>query len=219
MPAVSQKQRMAIAIAEHHPDELYGRNKAMLGMSHQQQHDFASTPQKGLPVRKRMADGGLMLNSRFTSPAPPPRKEMPKRPGTPPPMRPLPHEPASGGPGGVAGGGHPSFRDVREMAEGDAVAPPPPDDPNAAAASGPSPIEDSQWPMLLDYRGEHEVCQACQYMQDDGMCPVVKTQVDPGGHCKAFQPKEQAAPGAEGSPSEEAGETPQFEAQEEEPQQ
>jgi hypothetical protein len=49
MPAVSRKQRIAIAIGEHHPEELYPRNKGILSMSHQQMHDFAATPEKGLP--------------------------------------------------------------------------------------------------------------------------------------------------------------------------
>jgi hypothetical protein len=38
-----------MAIAEHNPSALYGRNKGMLGMTHKQLHDFASTPRKGLP--------------------------------------------------------------------------------------------------------------------------------------------------------------------------
>lgn len=38
-----------MAIAEHHPDKLYARNKSLLGMSHDQLHDFASTPERGLP--------------------------------------------------------------------------------------------------------------------------------------------------------------------------
>lgn len=46
MPAVSEKQRIAMSIAEHHPSELYARNKGMAKMSHKQLHDFAST--KGL---------------------------------------------------------------------------------------------------------------------------------------------------------------------------
>jgi hypothetical protein len=46
MPAVSAKQRTAMAIAEHNPSQLYKRNKAMLQMTHGQLHDFAST--KGL---------------------------------------------------------------------------------------------------------------------------------------------------------------------------
>lgn len=46
MPAKSKAQREAMAIAEHHPSELYERNKGLAKMSHSQLHDFAST--KGL---------------------------------------------------------------------------------------------------------------------------------------------------------------------------
>jgi hypothetical protein len=49
VPAVSRNQRIATAIAEHHPDELYARNQGLTKMSHSQLHDFASTPQTGLP--------------------------------------------------------------------------------------------------------------------------------------------------------------------------
>lgn len=49
MPSPSTAQRRAMAIAEHHPSELYDRNKGMLKMSQSQLHDFASTPEKGLP--------------------------------------------------------------------------------------------------------------------------------------------------------------------------
>lgn len=51
MPAVSQKQQMAMAIAEHQPSKLNSKNKGLLKMSHQQLHDFASTPRKGLPKK------------------------------------------------------------------------------------------------------------------------------------------------------------------------
>lgn len=51
MPAVSQKQQQAMAIAEHAPGKLLKRNRGLLGMSRQQLHDFASTPRKDLPVR------------------------------------------------------------------------------------------------------------------------------------------------------------------------
>jgi hypothetical protein len=50
MPAKSKKQQIAMAIAEHSPGELFERNKSMLSMTHQQLHDFAATPRKGLPV-------------------------------------------------------------------------------------------------------------------------------------------------------------------------
>lgn len=53
MPAVSKAQRQAMGIAEHHPEELYARNKSLLGMTHKELHDYASTPQKGLPKRKK----------------------------------------------------------------------------------------------------------------------------------------------------------------------
>lgn len=52
MPAISIKQRQAMAIAEHHPEKLKSKNKGLLKMSHQQLHDFASTPEKGLPLKK-----------------------------------------------------------------------------------------------------------------------------------------------------------------------
>ena len=61
MPARSQAQRIAIAIAEHHPSQLYARNKSLLGMTHQQMHDFASTKTAGLPqyapLHPRMTGG------------------------------------------------------------------------------------------------------------------------------------------------------------------
>lgn len=55
MPAVSKNQRVAMAIAEHHPEKLSGKNKGLLKMSKGQLHDFASTKEKGLPrsVRKK----------------------------------------------------------------------------------------------------------------------------------------------------------------------
>ena len=49
MPAPSQAMQQAAAIAEHHPEELYKRNKSLLGMTHEQLHDFAATPSKDLP--------------------------------------------------------------------------------------------------------------------------------------------------------------------------
>lgn len=49
MPSVSKKQQIAMSIAEHEPSKLFGRNKGLLKMSHQQLHDFAATPRKGLP--------------------------------------------------------------------------------------------------------------------------------------------------------------------------
>ena len=49
MPAVSRSQRIAMSIAEHHPEQLYARNKGLADMSHSQLHDFASTSEKHLP--------------------------------------------------------------------------------------------------------------------------------------------------------------------------
>ena len=51
MPATSQAQQKAMAIAEHEPDKLNSKNKGLLKMSHKQLHDYASTPRKGLPKR------------------------------------------------------------------------------------------------------------------------------------------------------------------------
>lgn len=56
MPAVSQAQQRAMAIAEHEPGKLYGRNKSLLKMSKDELHDFAATKRKGLPKKKQ---GGL----------------------------------------------------------------------------------------------------------------------------------------------------------------
>ncbi|HEY6011656.1 MAG TPA: hypothetical protein VIX18_09305 [Nitrospirota bacterium] len=46
MPAVSDKQRKLMAIAEHHPGMVKKANRGVLKMSHKQLHDFAAT--KGL---------------------------------------------------------------------------------------------------------------------------------------------------------------------------
>ena len=53
MPAVSKKQRRAMAIAEHHPSKLYKKNKGLKKMSKGELHDFATTKEKGLPRKKR----------------------------------------------------------------------------------------------------------------------------------------------------------------------
>lgn len=61
MPATSQAQQTAMAIAEHQPSKLYKRNKGLLGMTASQLHDFASTPRKGLPKHaKKMKIGDMM---------------------------------------------------------------------------------------------------------------------------------------------------------------
>lgn len=51
MPARSQAQRIAILIAEKHPDKLKPENRGLLNMTHNQMQEFTSTPAKGLPYR------------------------------------------------------------------------------------------------------------------------------------------------------------------------
>lgn len=53
MPARSKAMRRAVGIAEHHPEKLYKRNRGLLGMTHKQMHEFASTPEKGLPYKTK----------------------------------------------------------------------------------------------------------------------------------------------------------------------
>ena len=71
MPAVSKAQRVAMAIAEHHPDELYARNKGLAKMTHQQLHDFASTPEKGLTWRSKLSKSKRAMRDRSTRGSPP----------------------------------------------------------------------------------------------------------------------------------------------------
>jgi hypothetical protein len=53
MPSESKAQQKAMAIAEHDPSKLYKKNRALLRMTHEQLHDFASTPEKDLPEKKK----------------------------------------------------------------------------------------------------------------------------------------------------------------------
>ena len=62
MPAESKAIRRAAAIAEHHPEQLYARNRGLLGMNQEQLHEFASTPEKGLPKKK-----GVKGNTHYES--------------------------------------------------------------------------------------------------------------------------------------------------------
>ena len=55
MPAKSVAQRRAMAIAEHHPGQLYARNKGMAKMSKGQLHDFAATKEGPLPSKVKPA--------------------------------------------------------------------------------------------------------------------------------------------------------------------
>lgn len=43
MPAVSEKQRRLFAIAEHHPEKLYARNRGLARLGQKTLHDFASS--------------------------------------------------------------------------------------------------------------------------------------------------------------------------------
>ena len=47
----SKVQAIAAAIAEHHPEKLYKRNRSLLSMSQEQLHEFSSASRKGLPTR------------------------------------------------------------------------------------------------------------------------------------------------------------------------
>ena len=58
MPAVSKKQRRAIAIAEHSPGKLYKRNKGMMKMKKSDMHDMAATKEKGLPKKAKAKTRG-----------------------------------------------------------------------------------------------------------------------------------------------------------------
>jgi hypothetical protein len=46
MPAVSEKQRRLMAMAEHNPGMVSKKNRGVLRMSHQQLHDFAAKKAK-----------------------------------------------------------------------------------------------------------------------------------------------------------------------------
>lgn len=53
MPAESKAFRRLAGLAEHHPEKVSAKNRPVLNMTHQQLHDFASTPEKGLPEHKQ----------------------------------------------------------------------------------------------------------------------------------------------------------------------
>lgn len=67
MPAKSEAQQELMAIAEHHPEKVKGKNKGVLKMTHQQLHDFAATPRKGLPAHHQAVGshhGGMHSHTR-----------------------------------------------------------------------------------------------------------------------------------------------------------
>lgn len=62
MPARSRAQRRLMAIAEHAPESVFPENKGVLKMSKNQLSDFASTPETGLPARKRKGAAPESIN-------------------------------------------------------------------------------------------------------------------------------------------------------------
>ena len=50
MPAKSQAQRKAAAIAMHHPEQLHAKNRGLARMSLEQLAHYAATPERGLPA-------------------------------------------------------------------------------------------------------------------------------------------------------------------------
>lgn len=61
MPAKSKAQRIAVAIAEHSPGKLFARNKGLLSMDKEDMHDFAATPEKGLPQKVSKKKGKFSI--------------------------------------------------------------------------------------------------------------------------------------------------------------
>jgi len=55
MPATSEAQRKAAAIAKHHPEKLYKRNRGLLKMTKKQLHHYASTKESELPAKRALA--------------------------------------------------------------------------------------------------------------------------------------------------------------------
>lgn len=55
MPADSKAFRRLAAIAEHNPSKVSKKNRSVLSMSKSQLHDFASTPESGLPEHSHKA--------------------------------------------------------------------------------------------------------------------------------------------------------------------
>ncbi len=53
MPAASIAQRRMFAIAEHHPGELYARNRGLAKLGKKTLHEFAATSERGLPERRK----------------------------------------------------------------------------------------------------------------------------------------------------------------------
>ena len=64
MPAVSQAQQRLFAIAEHHPEQLHAKNRALGHLSHKSLHDFAATSRHGLPEHVKSGGATHALHRR-----------------------------------------------------------------------------------------------------------------------------------------------------------
>jgi hypothetical protein len=64
MPAISKAQRTAMAIAEHNPSQLNAANRGLLKISKSQLHDFAATPETGLPKKKGSLKAAMRAKSK-----------------------------------------------------------------------------------------------------------------------------------------------------------
>ena len=62
MPARSKAERRLMAIAEHHPGQVYAKNRGVLKMSASQLHDFAMGSEKGKPAHVKHASHGNRYN-------------------------------------------------------------------------------------------------------------------------------------------------------------
>lgn len=55
MPATSEKQRIAIIIAEKHPEKLFKRNRGLLSMTSAQRADYIHEPVAPKPKKRPSA--------------------------------------------------------------------------------------------------------------------------------------------------------------------
>ena len=60
----SKVQRRAAAIARHHPEQLYKRNRGFLKMDAKELHKMASAKEKGLPSRVSREDAAKRVDER-----------------------------------------------------------------------------------------------------------------------------------------------------------
>ncbi|HOK45919.1 MAG TPA: hypothetical protein PLP04_19715 [Bryobacteraceae bacterium] len=64
MPSKSKVQQAAAAIALHHPDKLYSRNRSLKNMSKRALREYAETPTRDLPKRKGVKLAEMMRRRR-----------------------------------------------------------------------------------------------------------------------------------------------------------